>query len=110
MYQVLSESRVTINHHGSVAPYANNLRLFEATGLEAALVTDQRRMLDELFVLGSEVIFLRHDEGLRWSVGKLLSSPTEVIEVGSAGQARTNRDHLWSHRIPEMMTILEGSF
>jgi hypothetical protein len=40
MYRVLECSKIVINHHGDVAPWANNLRLFEATGTGALLLTD----------------------------------------------------------------------
>ena len=45
MYRILHASRVTLNHHGDVAPYANNMRLFEATGVGALLVTDWKMNL-----------------------------------------------------------------
>ena len=40
MYQILRDSRVTINHHGNIPPYANNCRLYEATGVGGFLLTD----------------------------------------------------------------------
>jgi spore maturation protein CgeB len=41
MYQVLFNSKITVNHHiGMAKSYANNMRLFEATGVGTLLVTD----------------------------------------------------------------------
>lgn len=40
MYGVLSRSRITINHHGIQLPFANNMRLYEATGMGSLLITD----------------------------------------------------------------------
>ena len=40
MYAVIRRSVLTLNHHGSVPPYANNMRLYEATGVGSLLVNE----------------------------------------------------------------------
>lgn len=107
MYRVLSNSRITVNHHGSTGFYANNLRLYEATGLGAALVTDQKLNLSELFSVGSEVATYGTTKECIARVVELLSFPSKVQEIASAGQARTRREHLWSRRAPELLAMLE---
>jgi len=62
MYQVLRDSLLTLNHHGDVGPYANNLRLFEATGVGTLLITDWKENLAEMFEPGKEVIVYRTPE------------------------------------------------
>lgn len=109
MYRVLSESLVTINHHGAVGPYSNNLRLYEATGVGALLVTDQRRKLNELFDIGDEVLSYSGTRDCIEIVRSVLASPAELRKISRAGQQRTKRDHLWSRRIPQMMEIIEDS-
>ncbi len=50
MYSIYGRSKVVINRHGEVAEgYANNLRMFEATGCGALLVTDYAQNLEALF-------------------------------------------------------------
>src|SRR5439155_1969331 len=57
MYGVLAESRIGLNRHIDVAGrFANNMRLFEATGVGTLLLTDQKDNLHELFEVGKEVI------------------------------------------------------
>src|SRR5437764_8907748 len=57
MYSVLAQSRITLNRHGEVAGgYAANMRMFEATGAGALLVTDSGKNLSELFEPGREVV------------------------------------------------------
>ncbi len=56
MYGVLHRSAVTINHHGDVPRYANNLRLFESTGVGTALLTDEKENLGGLFARGEEIL------------------------------------------------------
>src|SRR6185369_9585100 len=60
MYEILGRSKVTLNVHAAWAgPDANNLRLFEATGMGAALVTEEAQNLSDLFEPGSEVATYR---------------------------------------------------
>jgi hypothetical protein len=50
MYAIYGRSKVVINRHGEVAEgYANNLRMFEATGCGAMLMTEEARNLEDLF-------------------------------------------------------------
>jgi hypothetical protein len=47
MYAVLADTRVAINRHIDVAEdYSNNMRLYEATGVGALLMTEASRNLD----------------------------------------------------------------
>ena len=58
-YDILLRSQITLNHHGDVAPYANNCRLFEATGAGAMLLTDWKANLQDMFDVGREVAAYR---------------------------------------------------
>ena len=55
MYRLLRRSQITLNHHGDVLPYANNMRMYEATGMGCLLVTDYKSNLDEMFEPEKEV-------------------------------------------------------
>src|SRR5262249_39220782 len=56
MFRVLARSKITLNRHIAVAEnYANNMRLYEATGTGALLLTDVKDNLEDLFEPGSEV-------------------------------------------------------
>src|SRR6185437_16040570 len=55
MFAVLRRSRITINNHLDLAgPWANNMRLYEATGMGTMLLTDAKQNLAEIFVPGEE--------------------------------------------------------
>ena len=57
MYRALARSRITLNRHIDVAENnANNMRLYEATGVGALLITDRKDNLGELFEVGREVV------------------------------------------------------
>ncbi len=106
MYAIFRRSKVVINQHiGIAGAFANNMRLFEATGCGVALVTDHKDNLQELFEPDREVVAYRGpDECLR-RIEDLLASPDACEEIGRAGQARTCRDHTYEHRTAELKAI-----
>jgi spore maturation protein CgeB len=107
MYQVLHSSKITLNHHGDVAPYANNMRLFEATGVGACLVTDWKRNLGEMFEVGKEVIAYRSLEECAELVRYYLTHDGAREVIARAGQARTLREHTYFHRMQELVGLVE---
>jgi hypothetical protein len=53
MYQILRRSKIVVNRHGEVAQgWANNMRLFEATGMGACVLTEDAPNLGYLFPEG----------------------------------------------------------
>ena len=63
MYQILRSSKITLNCHGKWAgEYANNMRLYEATGVGTLLINDWKENLHEMFEIGKEVVAYRTPE------------------------------------------------
>lgn len=110
MFGVLASSLITINTHGlteSGPPVdANNLRLFEATGMGAVLVTDRLRTLERLFDVGPEVVAYSSPDECAEIVAYLIDHPAEVARISAAGQARTLRDHTWRDRMDQEVASL----
>ena len=109
MYRALGASVMTINTHIDVAEdYANNLRLYEATGMGALLITDQKRNLGELFEVGSEVVAYTDAASCAELVRYYLDHPDEAARIAAAGQARTLRDHTWTARMADLVRLYEA--
>lgn len=105
MFDVLARSRLTINHHGFPEPHANNMRLFEATGVGTTLVTDARPDLARYFVAGREVLtYADTAECVRIVSSPLPNAPM----IAKAGQERTLRHHTWQHRIGRLLALIEA--
>lgn len=108
MYRVLAESRITVNVHIDVAEnFANNMRLYEATGCGALLVTDYKDNLHELYAPGTEVIAYRSPGEAVELIRHFLEHPDEAAALARAGQTRTLRDHTYRHRMEELAVILQ---
>jgi|LakMenEpi03Aug12_release.lakeMendotaPanAssembly.Ray.scaffolds.fasta_scaffold120010_3 spore maturation protein CgeB len=108
MYRALARSRITLNRHIDVAENnANNMRLYEATGMGAMLLTDRKDNLQELFDVGREVITYSSKEEATEMVLYYQEHPEEAARIAKAGQARTLREHTYAHRMQELSVILK---
>lgn len=109
MFRVLASSRIALNRHIGVAgQYANNMRLYEATGVGSLLLTDAKANLSELFDIGNEVLAYRDADDLIKQARATLGDEDARREIANAGQARTLRDHSYGVRMRELSEILES--
>jgi SAM-dependent methyltransferase len=107
MFGLLHASKITLNRHIDVAErFANNMRLFEATGCGAMLLTDYKDNLQELFRIGEEIVAYRSPEECLDLVQYYLHHPEEAEAIAKAGQARTLRDHTYDRRMEQTAEIL----
>lgn len=107
MYRVLASARIVLNRHLDAAEeYANNMRLYEATGVGALLITDAKRNLRDLFEPGREVDTYTSEEELVEKVRYYLGAEDARRRVARAGQERTLREHTYRERMAELVEIL----
>ena len=98
-YEIMASSKVTFNSHIDCAEqYAGNMRLFEATGAGACLVTDRKHNLAEMFEPEVEVVTYGSVEECAEKVRYLLEHDSEREAIGAAGQRRVLRDHTFEKR------------
>lgn len=108
MYRALARSRITLNRHINVAEnYANNMRLYEATGVGSMLLTDRKDNLGELFEIGKEVVAYSTPEEAAELIAYYIAHPQEARDIARAGQARTLREHTYKQRMEELVPILD---
>jgi spore maturation protein CgeB len=107
MYRILASSKITLNRHIAVAAnYANNMRLYEATGMGALLLTDEKGNLKDLFEPGREVETYSDPQEAIEKIFALLGNPERRTEIAAAGKARTLREHTYQARMKELLEIL----
>ena len=108
MYQALNRSQITLNRHINVAEnYANNMRLYEATGVGTLLITDNKDNLAELFEPGKEVVVYNTPEEAAELIRYYIVHPEEANRIAQAGQKRTLLEHTYERRMQELVPILE---
>ena len=89
-------------HPGEVSGV--NQRLFEAAGSGAAVLTEFRPVIPDLFAVGEEVLTFRNFDELLEQAWRLLTEPGLTAKLGDAAARRAHRDHTIGHRLA---TILE---
>lgn len=111
MFSIMASSQVTLNRHIGVSQgYANNMRLYEATGMGACLVTDDRKNLSSIFDPDREVVPYSSAADLVEKVEGLVGDPAWREDVAIAGQRRTLAVHTYRHRMEELDHLVDGLF
>jgi spore maturation protein CgeB len=109
MFAILADSKIAVNRHIAAAEgHANNMRLYEATGTGALLLTDRGSNLPDLFEPGREVVVYDDVVDLVAKVRHYLEHDTERLAIAAAGQERTLREHTYERRIGELSRMLEA--
>jgi spore maturation protein CgeB len=112
MYERLQQSRITLNRHARidvrgnvVTNLANNMRLYEATGVGTCLITEERDNLRDMFDPGREVATYRDDTECIEKIRYYLAHPEERTAIAEAGHQRTLREHTYAIRVQELLDM-----
>ena len=106
MFRVLGESRITINNHISIAEnYANNMRLFEATGMGCLLITDRKSNIGDMFEPGEEIVCYDSPEECLELITYYREHESERTRIAAAGQRRTLSEHSYHSRTAELARL-----
>jgi spore maturation protein CgeB len=109
MYQSLRRSKITLNSHIDMAGReAGNMRLFEATGVGAFLLTDFKDNLHTLFAPDHEVAVWRSVDDCLTAIDRALGDNSGRGAVARAGQARTMAQHTYHHRAAEILGFVDA--
>ncbi|WP_255542338.1 glycosyltransferase [Azospirillum sp. INR13] len=94
MLRTLRSGRIVLNSHiDLVAHRAQNMRLFEATGVGSFLLTEESDALADLFEPGVEVGTYRDHEDMLRAIRHHLDNPEEREAIARRGQERCLRDY-----------------
>lgn len=108
MYDIFSKSKIVINRHINISGvYANNMRMFESTGMGALLLTDAKKNMHEFFDVGKEVVTYKSVQDLINKIKYYLKNDKERIMIAKAGQKKTLKIHTYKNRMIELDKILK---
>ena len=83
-----------------------NARLFEAAGCGAAVLTDFRPTVPDLFAVGDEVLVFHDFDSLVDQATRLLEETGLTGRLGDAAARRAHRDHTYDLRVAEILEKL----
>lgn len=108
MYDVLCRSKITLNHHIDLAEgWANNMRLYEATGMGALLLTDRQRNLNDIYRDGEEVVSYQTAEDCAATIKSLLGADAQRGAIAKAGQQRAISTNNYYRRTGEILDHIQ---
>jgi hypothetical protein len=103
MYALLARARIVLNTHIDMASeFANNLRLYEATGMGAMLVTDRKRNLADLFTPQVHVADYANSEECIEVIGHFLRHEADRARLARSGHEHTLTHHTYKARTAEL--------
>lgn len=106
MFQVMSDSKITLNKHINLAGNnAGNMRLFEAAGVGACLVTDYKSDLKDIFDIETEVVTYRTTDEAIDKIRYLLNNDLERERIALAGQKKVLEKYPVSEQIVEAISF-----
>ena len=90
MFELLSRSKIVLNRHSNISDsFANNMRMFEATGVGSALLTDSKENLENYFKLKKDALAYNHIHEIPNLIECLLKDETSLKKISKSGQNRT---------------------
>ena len=108
MYKKLSESKITFNCHADQAiGEVGNMRMFDATGVGACLLTDTGGNIRDLFEPDKEIVTYTSIEECVEKVNYLLNHENERKQIAAAGQKRTLKDHTVFNRCQQINEVIQ---
>lgn len=106
MYRVLKNSLITFNSHGEIAEgYGVNMRMYEATGSGALLLTDGKGR-NQLFN-DNEVVYYENINEAIEKVNYFLANPAARIQIAAAGQKRTLSEYNAPNTVHQMLSFFQ---
>ena len=108
MYQVLAQSKIIFNRHADFAEnYANNMRLYQGTGIGSLLITDSKENLSDVFKIDKEVVDYSSINECVEKIDYYLSHEKERELIAKNGQKRCVEEHSWHNRMEELNQIVK---
>ena len=99
MLELLGRSRIVFNRGPDrEGDCSGTFRIFEATAMGAALLTEHTSDLGDHFRIGEEVVTYRGVDDCVAAARELLQDDERRTAIAAAGRRRTLRDHTWAGR------------
>lgn len=109
LYRHFNAARIVLNVHSSWAEgYANNLRMFEATGVGTCLLTDHMTNINDYFQPGKEVFTYADEKECIRMIHHILKHETEREAVAHAGQKQTLSTYTYEAIAKQMESMLSA--
>jgi spore maturation protein CgeB len=107
MLRATCGSTIALNPHGDFMRYGGNMRLFEACGVGAFQIADDRPGIAEWFTVGEQLVTYRDPDHLRDLVRYYLAHPDERARIAAAGQVHVQAHHTYDQRMTQLVELIK---
>lgn len=83
-----------------------NVRVFETAGCGAFQICEYRPEIEELFILGKEIVVFHSIADLKEKIDYYLEHPQERQRIADAAYKRAHKDHTYEKRLQTMLDIV----
>ena len=109
MFTALARSKITVNNHiGIAGNFANNMRLYEATGMGCLLLNDRKSNIADMFEPGREIVCYDSPEECLDLIRYYGKNASERERIAAAGQQRTLSEHTYVNRTAELAALFQS--
>ena len=106
MLRITRAAKITVNPHGDFMRWGGNMRLFEACGVGAFQIADDRPGIREWFTVGEHLITYRDPAHLRELVAYYLAHDDERARIAEAGRAHVHAHHTYDQRMARLLALV----
>lgn len=106
--RVMASSGVTINVHGDSMRYGGHERLFEAAGIGAFMITDDRPCNAVWFTEGVNLVVYRSLEDLHDKILYYLNHADERNKIVAAARRHVLNNHTYEHRLRKLQSHMQN--
>jgi len=107
-YQNINNSKISLNIHAeSMGNTAANIRLFEITGMQSCLLTEDFENLSDLFEKDHEVITYKNYDELSEKITFLKQNSSIAKQISENGHKKVLKYHTDKIRFPEYLSLVK---
>lgn len=107
MLRAMCAARIVVNPHGDFMRWGGNMRLFEACGVGAFQIADDRPGIRSWFEPGRHLVTYSEPAQLRELVTFYLAHDNEREAIARAGCAHVHAHHTYDHRMADLTRHVE---
>ena len=107
-YNVIRNSKLTLNRHRDELADGPNIRVFEATGMGSCLISDRGKEMSDFFVSGKEIVTFSSTQDAVEKIDYLLQHPDERRVIAKAGQDRTLKEHTVMNKCEQIDQVIRA--
>ena len=106
MLRALSSAKISLNVHGDFMRYGGNMRLFEAAGVGAFQLVDDRPGVRQWFMPGEHLAVFRDHDDLRRQARHYLANDELRRRIAAAGRQHALANHRYDQRLAQVEALL----